>query len=163
MHIVPHMEVAIFEPRNHFFVLPIMQILKDGGKLYSVGSNENLLQKVFNEVKHLGGTLHTLKAHVGKHKGVPLKDKSLDFILLDNVLFTLEDHKEGLKEISRLLKKGGRVFVIDWLHSFGGIGPHEKHIVSKTKTNELFVLSGFNLINEIDAGDFHFAFVFRKE
>lgn len=163
LHIVPHMEVALFEVRNHFFALPILSLLQKTGKMYCVGSNENLLQKVFNEIKHIGGSLHVLKGHIEKKKGVPLKDGSLDLVILDNVFFSLENHKESVSEIERLLKRGGRVLVIDWLGTFGGIGPHHTHHIPKAKVSEYFSEIGSRLFNEIDAGDFHFALLFRKE
>lgn len=162
LHVAPHMEVALFEARNSFFALPILETLSNGGKLYCLGSNDELLQKIFNEVKHLKSSFHVLKAHVGKKKGVPLKDSLLDIVLLDNVFFSFENKEELIEEIMRVLKKGGRALVIDWHGSFNGIGPHKDHVVSKQETEHFFSKFNFSLLNDIDAGTFHYALLFRK-
>ena len=49
---------------------------------------------------------------VGEAEQLPLEDGSFDLVIMRNVLQMLSKPKESLLEIARVLKKGGRVFII---------------------------------------------------
>ena len=67
-----------------------------------------------------------------------------------------------MNETKRILKPRGYVLVVDWQESFGGTGPKEEDIVDKESAKKLFLNSGFALYNELDAGSYHYALLFKK-
>jgi len=163
-HISPGMFVADFETTNGVFALEVARLLKNDGKVFCVGSQGELLRRVSNEAtrEHLG-TLEIIKGHIEKSKGVPLKDGILDLVIIENSFFTLENKDITAHEANRLLRNGGRVLLVEWIDSFGGIGPHKDHVVSKSDVLAHFKNAGFSLMKEIDADDFHYAYIFQKK
>lgn len=163
-HIQPGMLIADFETTNSYIPLEIGRLLKNEGKIYVTGSNKELLKRVGSEAKHQHITsLEILSGHIEKNEGIPLRDGTLDLIVMSNVLFSVDEKNNCLKEASRLLRKGGRVLLTDWVDSFAGIGPHKDHVIKKNDALNLFTESGFELMNEIDAGHYHYGFIFQKK
>ncbi len=90
-----------------------------------------------------------------------MADRHLDLVLISNLLFQLEDKPAALKEAWRILKPTGRLAVIDWSESFGGMGPHKKAVVKKEQALLFAREAGFELIKEFDAGAHHYGLIFR--
>ncbi len=162
-HISPGMYIGVFEAYESFFPLEIARTLRDDGKLFCIGSNKDLLKKIFNDIT--AQALHTveiLSGNIETYNGTPLRDGSLDLVVMANVFFTIEQKQQTIKEAFRLLKKGGRVLFVEWLDSFGGIGPKSEHIVFQSDAIKLFEAESFELQKEIDAHRYHYALIFKK-
>jgi ubiquinone/menaquinone biosynthesis C-methylase UbiE len=77
-------------------------------------------------------------------------------------MFQMTDKKTVMAEIKRILASGGRVLLVDWTDSFGGIGPHTGHVFSKVDAESLFESQGFSKDREIQAGSHHYGFIYKK-
>ena len=97
--------------------------------------------------------------HVG---GTKLRENSMDAIIAANVFFQLEQKDNACTEIKRILKPGGRVLFVDWVSSFGGIGPQPQSVVPESEAKKLFEKHGFTEDRFIDAGAHHYGIIFRK-
>ena len=64
--------------------------------------------------------------------------------------------------MKRILKPAGRVVIIDWADSFGGIGPKPEMIVKKEKIMDDLEKNGFHLDREIPAGAHHYGLIYKK-
>lgn len=162
-HIAPGMSIADFESGAGFFALEAARLLKNDGKVFCIGSNPDLLRRISNEAKHrnLEG-IEILTGHIERKHGVPLKDGSLDLVIMANIFFGVDQKDKTVQEAFRLLHKGGRVFFVEWIDSFGGLGPEKSKVVAKEDAIAAFKVCGFEIIKEVDADSFHFAYVFRK-
>lgn len=156
--------------------------LKPGDKVADIGSGTGTYTiELSQEVGEIGqvyavdvhrDSLHTLRGVLDK-KGifnvdmiwadienkVPIDSYSLDAVVLSNILFQLEDIDKALQNISKILKPEGQVLVVDWSKSHGGIGPHEKSVISEEKAESLMQKNGFRIIKRLPAGDYHYAFI----
>jgi len=95
--------------------------------------------------------------------GSTLADHSVDFVIISNTLFQLEDRPGCAKEIHRVLKPGGRVLVVDWTESFGGMGPAPHHVFTPAMAHDLFERAGFaRRAEDIPTGEHHYAILFHK-
>lgn len=94
--------------------------------------------------------------------GVPLKDGVADMALLANVLFQVHDKKTCLAEAVRLVRHGGRVIVIEWRDSFGGIGPRLDYIVPEEQVHALCDESGLLYLESLDLGPYQYGVIFQK-
>ncbi len=140
----------------------VAEIVKDG-KVYAVDVQKDLLSKLKADgaKRHLHN-IETVWADAEKIGGTKLADKIIDVAIVSNILFQVE-HKEGLaKEVARLIRPKGRLMVIDWTDSFGGLGPKPEDIFGKSRAKALFESSGFKVIKEFDAGDHHYGIIFEK-
>lgn len=161
--LTPGMQVADFGSGSGFYTMAIAKAVMPGGKVFAVDIQKDLLEKLkngarqnhLNNIDIIWGDLE----HLG---GTKLRENSLEAITICNLFFQIEN-KDGLcLEAKRVLRPNGRVLVVDWSDSFGGIGPQEKDIVSKIKMAAFFQDHGFVLDREISAGAHHYGLIFRK-
>lgn len=94
--------------------------------------------------------------------GLTITDESIDVAVMVNSLFQLVDKQIALKEVARTLKAGGRLYIVDWSDSFGGLGPQPKEVLDKEACINLVEGEGFIYETEYDAGDHHYGVAFRK-
>lgn len=135
----------------------------DGGVLYAVDVDKEMLSRLVSEAGHHGhSNLHPIWGDLCKPKGVPLADECVDRAIAANVLFQVDDRNAFVQEIKRLLRPGGKVLLVEWKHSADG-GPTENHKVSEDMALALFGRHGFVKEGDIDAGDFHYGMILKRE
>ncbi len=131
------------------------------GRVYAVDVQEDVLVHLADTAKRRGlKNMETVWGNIEKVGGTKLKEKSMDAVMLANTLFQLEDIQTAVTEIKRILKTGGRLLVIDWAGSYGGIGPAEQHVVSEHRAEELFIGAGFHKLKAFRSGAHHYSIVF---
>ncbi len=155
--------VADFGSGSGFYSFAAAQAVGSTGRVYSLDIQKDLLQKVKKEAqaRHLAN-IEIIWADLEHLGGSKLREASMDAVILANVLFQIDNKDNSILEMKRILKRGGRVLVIDWLSSFGGLGPQAKDVLSKEKAQELFTKHGFVFDREISAGAQHYGLILRK-
>jgi len=141
------------------WAIPLARILKRG-KVFAIDILEEPLsvlslklktEKIYN--------VEIRKADV--EEKVPLLPESVDLVLMTNLLFECKNKRKVLEEGKRILKKGGKILVVDWKEDLPQeIGPEEK--VKKEEIKEIAKELGLKLKEEFEAGDFHFGLIFEK-
>jgi len=145
------------------YVLPSARRVGDSGKVYAIDIQKNFLDKIKNDAKQARLTnVEVLFGDIEERGGTELTDNSVDVAILSNTLFQLEEKAEAAREIHRILEPGGRVLVVDWSDSFGGIGPVADAIVLQEEARDIFERNGFAHERDIKAGEHHYGMVFRK-
>ncbi len=145
------MSVADFGCGSGGWVIPLAKKIKDG-KIYALDvlkealsalkSNADL-EKVYN--------IRTILCDV--ERGTELHGKSLDLVIMSNLLFQVDDKDGVLEEGKRVLRDGGHLLVVDWnINEDSSSGVIEEKILAK----------GFKKIKSIDAGSQHFANYYEK-
>ncbi len=157
------MQVADFGAGAGFYALLAARAVGEKGKVYAVDIQKDLLARLKNQA----GKEHVLNIEIiwGDLEvvgGTKLRDASVDRVLIANILFQVEKKENLAKEALRILKVDGKVLLIDWKDSFGGLGPHQKDIFTAAKAKEIFLAAGFVFDREIPAGDHHYGLVFKK-
>jgi ubiquinone/menaquinone biosynthesis C-methylase UbiE len=158
------MQVADFGSGSGFYTFAVARAVAPNGKVFAVDIQKDLLQKLKNGARenHLSNVdiIWGDLEHLG---GTKLRENSLDAVTACNLFFQIENKDSLCLEIKRILKPNGRVLVVDWSDSFGGIGPQEKDVISKIKMTDIFQDHGFILDREITAGAEHYGLIFRKK
>lgn len=147
---------------GHYGVAAAAAVGRDG-KVFLVDIQEDILthavataheRKCFN-VERIRGNIET-------PGGTKLRDATIDAAILSNVLFQLEDRKTAVQEVLRILKPGGKLLLIDWAGSYGGLGPQPEHVITEHAAEELCITGGFHKVKDFRAGAHHYAIVFTK-
>lgn len=155
--------VADFGAGSGFFTRAAAREVGDGGEVWAVDINRDLLPRVKNfSVAEGLHNVQVVHGDIERERGTPLPPEHFDFVIASNVLFSAEHKKNLVHEVKRVLKKTGRALIIDWSGSFGGLGPHPDHIVSERQAKKLFEESGFTFVDDVPAGAYHWGIVFRK-
>lgn len=146
-----------------FYSMALARAVGDKGKVYAVDVQKGLLERVKKEAVTEG--LHNVEViwgDVEKNGGTKLRDESVDAVISANLLFQIEHKNDFALEIKRILKKDGKLLLIDWNGSFGGMGPEHTNVVGRRAGEELFEKNGFAIEREIRAGAHHWGVILRR-
>lgn len=161
--IAPGQKIADFGSGAGFYTFLAAQATGPTGTVYAIDVQKDLLVTLKREAdKSRLYNIEIIWADFERPGGTKLKDGVIERGIVANVLFQINPKETLVKEIARVLKPGGRLLVIDWTDSFGGIGPEKRDVFGKDKCKALFSANGFTFEKEIAAGIHHYGFVFKK-
>jgi ubiquinone/menaquinone biosynthesis C-methylase UbiE len=143
------------------YVALLAKKVGEEGRVYAIDIHKEALDTTKKTLDTLGYmNVEIIWADI--EEGLFLDSYSLDAVVLSNTLFMLEDKLRALQEIKRVLIPHGLVLVVDWSQSHGGIGPHKDHVVPEGEAENLFIKSGFGIVERLPAGNFHYAFLAKS-
>ena len=163
LHLTEGMSVADFGSGSGHYVMAVSELVGDRGRVYAIDLQQSLLQKVKRMVEDAKReNVDVLWGDIETVDGTKLGDESVDAVIIANTLFQLEDKGTTAIEIRRVLKANGRLMVVDWSDSFGGMGPQASNIVTESTARGIFTEKGFEFDNMFDAGEHHYGLIFHK-
>jgi|SRR3989344_2902151 len=159
----PTDSVADFGAGSGAYTIPVARIAKEG-KVYCVEVLKDLLTRVKNDADkmHLSN-IEYIWGDIERLGGTKIKDGVVDIVIIANVLFQVPSKQGLIGEAKRILKQGGRVLLVDWIDSFGGLGPQSGDIISEDKAKQLFSDEGFSFDNKLSIKEHHYAIIFKKQ
>lgn len=139
-------------------------LLVPKGNVFAIELQRDMVTRIMRDAQeHQIPNLHPLWGDVEIPNGSTLKAESIDFVILSNILFQLDDRLGALHEAKRVLKTGGRLLVVDWQESFGGLGPTQRQVITQQAVEALALQLGFTKLSDnIPSGDHHYAILFKK-
>ncbi len=155
------MKVGDFGAGTGHYARAAAAVVGREGKVYAVDVQEDVLKHLkLNTHEHHERTIETVWGDVEKPGGSHLRDQSLDAVILANAFFQVEDRAGLLAELKRVLKSGGKLLVIDWAGSYGGMGPHPDQVVPEQEVEAFFINGGFHKVKSFRGGPHHYGVVF---
>ena len=147
-----------------FYAVPAAKMVGPLGRVYAVDVLKDMLQKIKNEaVRNQLFNIEALWGNIEKLGGTRLADASVDDALVCNSLFQIEDKNSFALEVKRILRSDGRLLLVDWKDSFGGLGPQPENVISSDSARSIFEKAGFSFERDIkDAGAHHYGLIFRR-
>lgn len=134
------------------------------GKVYAIEVQKDLVKKLESEVKNWGSSnIECIWGDIESKNGTKIADHTMDAVIVSNVLFQVEDKSGLIDEAKRVLKNDGKILLIDWSESFGGMGPSPDHVINSQKATELFTSRGFKFLENIVVSDHHYGIIFIHE
>ncbi len=160
----PGQTIVDFGAGSGAYVLAIAAELRGMGHVYAIDVQQDLLRRIKNEAHKRGlKNVEIIWSDLERPNGSKIADKHADTVLISNLLFQVENKSAVLAEAKRILNPAGTLAIVDWIDSFGGMGPHKKEVVKKSKAIELAEAEGFELRHEFDAGAHHYGLLFRPK
>jgi len=155
------MKVGDFGAGSGHYARAAAAIVGYDGKVYAIDVQEDILKhlKVNTHIAH-HGIIDTIWGDIEKPGGTHLRDASLDAVILANVFFQIENRSGLLQEIQRVLKSGGKLMVIDWAGSYGGMGPAPEKVMTEHEAEAFFINGGFHKMKSFRAGPHHYGIIF---
>lgn len=155
--------VADFGAGSGHFTYAMAKSVTPGGRVFAVEIQKSLAERISQEARAKKlSNVEILWGDLESARGVRIADSSLDAALLANTLFQIKDKPHALKEIARTLRIGGKLIVLEWSESWGGMGPAPDHVVLESEAKALAERAGFSYERSFPAGSHHYGCVFRK-
>jgi len=157
------MKVADFGSGSGHYAHTAAAVVGASGKVYAIEVREDMLKHIKESVHHHHrSVIEPVWGDIEKTGGSMLRDHALDAVILANTLFQVENRFGLLGEIKRVLKPGGKLLVVDWAGSYGGMGPVGDKVVSEHEAEELFIGGGLHKVKSFRAGPHHYGIVFES-
>lgn len=146
-----------------YFSLPAAKIVGKTGTVYAVDILKSVLQSVEHIAKQEGlDNIKTVWSNLEIVGATKIPAESLDLSMLMNMLFQSTDDAKVFLESYRLTKPAGKLAVIDWKMISSPFGPDPAKRIKKEDAIKFATTAGFKLIEEFEAGPYHFGLIFVK-
>lgn len=164
LRLEPGMRVADFGAGSGAICFALAKVVGSKGLVYAIDIQKDLLDKLKSEARRRAvGNIETLWGDIDHVGGVKLADHTVNAVVVSNVLFQVDAKYQLAKEAHRVLMPGGRVLIVDWSESFGGMGPQPDHVVAADQAKDIFVQAGFAEGESFVAGPHHYGLVMIKK
>lgn len=154
------MSAADFGSGSGVWALILAKILEDG-IVYAIDILEGPLSALRGRIQiEKINNIRIVRSNVENANGSTLPDSSIDLALMTNLLFQCESKKNVMGEGKRVLKKGGKILVVDWIKD----NPLTKEIeyVSFDEIKKIGKGLNLKLEKEFEAGAYHQGLIFEK-
>lgn len=156
--------VADFGAGAGFFEPALARAVGKEGRVYACEIQKPLIERIdaLARTEHLDN-VKAVWCDIESPGSLKLADGTLDAGVLANTLFQMENKAAALSEIARVLRTGGKLFVLDWTESFGGMGPQPGEVLTEDAAKALVEQYGFAFERSFPAGEHHYGLAFRKK
>ncbi len=162
-HLLKGDRVADIGAGSGHFSFAIARAVAPDGRVFAIEIQKTLAERIAKEAREKRITnIETIWADLESPRGVRMADGTLDAVVMANILFQIGNRTHALAEVSRMLRPGGKLFVIDWAEAFGGMGPHPDLVVPESEAKKLVATAGFDFVRTFPAGTHHYGLAFKK-
>jgi ubiquinone/menaquinone biosynthesis C-methylase UbiE len=155
--------VADFGCGSGYFSFAFAKAVGKDGKVIALDILPSSLDAIASGARMAGLLNITPKrANLEKENGSGLQAESVDWVILKDILFQNKNKEIILREVHRVLRPAGHVLLMEWKEQTDSVGPELSLRVSREDLTSLVSSTGFTLQQELQAGDFHYAFLLAK-
>jgi len=145
------------------FIFPSAKIVGKRGKVYAVDILKTILETINRRIKQENlDNVETIWSDLEVFKATKIETGSLDTALLINTLYQSHKLAEILRESIRMIKKGGKLLVVEWKNMASPFGPPTAERVKPELLRTAGQKLGLKIEDEFDAGQYHFGILFVK-
>lgn len=145
------------------FSIAAARTVGDQGQVYAVDIIKSSLSEIESKARMSGlYNLKTIWSNLEIVGATKIKEASLDYALVVNVLFQSQKKYEIIAEATRLLKPAGKLLIIDWSDTAPGFAPPAEMQVNKEELLKISEQLGLNLLEDFRAGNYHFGLIYMK-
>ncbi len=147
-----------------YFSFQAARIVGDKGLVYAVDVLKEVLSSVESHAKSNGfDNVKTIWSDLEIYGATKIPENSIDLVMLINVLYQSANIPNILKEATRLIKKEGKILIIDWMGIGTPLGPQGSKRVDPNYIKGLSDALNLSLLKEFQAGQYHFGLIFKKK
>ncbi len=145
------------------FIFPAAQMVGKNGTVFAVDILKPALEAINKKARQEGLTnIQTVWSDLEVFKAAKIDSESLDIGLLINNLYLSRKRPEILRECIRMIKKGGKLLVVEWEDTSSPFGPPPEERVKIDLLKKAGEKLGLKTEDSFSAGQFHYAVVFTK-
>ncbi len=160
-HIEKDHDVADFGCGPGIFSIPLAQVASEG-TVYCFDVLSSALEAVKSRAQIIGlNNIVTKRSNLEKEGGSGLANNSVNHVIMRKILLQNDDKLALFRESHRVLDHNGTLLVVGWRENAEKSFGMEKR-VSADDVQLYAQKSGFRDYRELNAGVYHYAFVFTK-
>lgn len=145
------------------FVFPASKLVGNNGTVYAIDILKTSLETIKRRAKQENiKNIITIWSDLEMFKATKINPESLDTGLLINTLYQSSKRIEILRESIRMLKKGGKLLVIEWENTSSPLGPPSEERVKIDQLKKVCEKLSLKIEEEFDAGKYHYGILFTK-
>lgn len=145
------------------FVLPAARLVGPDGVSYAVDIQKSVLDSVRSRAELAGlSNVKLVWGDIERPRGVKIQDSSVDIVLIINNMFLADNRVLMAKEAGRILKRDGKLVVVDWKLTSAPFGPSPQTRISKEAVTQVMAQAGFKKVSEFTPGEYHYGILFEK-
>ena len=146
-----------------FFVWPLAKIVGRKGQVYAVDILKSTLEEIRRQaLKDNLPQVKTVWSNLEIFKATTIETSSLDSALLVNILHQSEKKIEIIREAIRLLKRGGKLLIVEWENTDTPLGPSLERRVKLDSLKSAAPKIGLEIREEFAAGPYHYGIILIK-
>jgi ubiquinone/menaquinone biosynthesis C-methylase UbiE len=130
------------------YAVDILKPILEGIKKIAVQQNMDNVMPVWTDLEVFGAT--------------NIESGSLDVAMLINTLYLSSKRVEMIREAVRMLKKDGRLMIVEWNTAAAPFGPPTEERVRAEPIKAAAPKLGLKLEEEFKAGQYHYGLIFTK-
>jgi ubiquinone/menaquinone biosynthesis C-methylase UbiE len=146
-----------------YFVFPAAKLVGDRGLVYAVDILKPSLESISRRIRQENiKNISTVWSDLEVYHATKIETESLDVALLINTLFHSQKRAEIIRESIRMVKKGGKILVVEWEATSSPFGPPPEKRVKIESLQAVAEKMGLKIVEKFDAGQFHYGILFTK-
>ncbi|MEC0372694.1 class I SAM-dependent methyltransferase [Paenibacillus chibensis] len=133
---------------------------RTSGTVYALDAQSQMLEYLKSRMEEQkSGHIEMIQ---GEAEQIPMEDAKVDAVICSMVLHEVDPPEQGLREIQRVLKKGGRALCIEWERLETESGPPQNHRISSAEMVETLENMGFRVLSRQAWTEAFYSVVFEK-
>ena len=149
---------------NGFFVFPLAQVVGKEGLVFAVDIKKEALENINKRAKTNNvRQVKTVWSDLEIFNATKIETESLDAVFLINILYQSTKRVEMVREAMRMLKRNGKMIIVDWNDAECPVGPPADNKVKEALLKSGIRKMGMRLEDEFSAGNFHYGLIFSKQ
>ncbi len=134
-----------------YFTFPLLTTVGSDGKVFAIDAQVEMLSWIKEKLTHTAfANAELIHADAGK---TALPDASCDLFFLADLWHEIEDRDLVIKESLRVLRKRGRIAILDWRTDVEAVaGPPLAHRIAPSDVLKELQQYGYGNLSSLDAG-----------
>lgn len=146
-----------------YFVFPLAKKISRHGKIYAV----DVIKANLDNIKKIAAVenlsqIETVWSDLEVYGGTKIDNDSLDAAILVSVLGQADDYSNILKEAKRILRRGGRMLIVDWNDDKSPFDINPEKRLNKETLKKVADDIGLQIVEDFPAGKYHYALLLIK-
>jgi ubiquinone/menaquinone biosynthesis C-methylase UbiE len=145
------------------FVFPASKMVGKTGSVYAVDIQRTVLETIKRRARQEGiDNIKPLWSNLEIYNATNIEASSLDLVLLVNTLYQSHKRVEIIREGVRVLKKGGKLIIVEWKKVHIPFGPPVEERVDMNALKTAAPKLGLLFEKEFFTGTYHYGLLFIK-
>jgi len=128
------MTVADIGSGPGYFTVPLAKYLYDG-TVYGIDVQQGMLDLIDSQAE--AAHVNNIDTVLSKETKIPLDDATVDVALMSNVLHEASSPTRLIRDVARIVKKGGWIAIMEWRKEATRFGPPQKERVDLMEVEKL--------------------------